>query len=117
MCAPAHPPAPLSARHPVRWQVHGTDVATGQRMTLALDEPEATHAVQAALSKRIIVSHVTRESLRRALLPITCAAIVVLSLVCAGLYWHTRMAGAELELAMREQAKTADALTQAENVV
>ena len=51
---------------------------TGQPVMLTVEESAATHAVQTALSKRIVVSHVTRESVRRALFPLACAGVIVL---------------------------------------
>jgi hypothetical protein len=76
--------------------VHGTDVITGQPVMLAVEETEATHAVQAALSKRIVVSHVTREGVRRALLPLACAGVVVLAGLCAWLMQREGAARADL---------------------
>jgi len=101
----------------MRWHVHGTDVATGQRVMLALDEAEATHAVQTALSKRIIVSHVTREWLRRALFPLTCAAVVVLLPLCVGLYWYEQRVHADLHVAVKEQDRLSAALLESEAMV
>jgi hypothetical protein len=80
----------------LRWNVHGTDVMTGQRVMLAVEEREATHAVQAALSKRIVVSHVTREGVRRALFPLACAGVVVLAGTCAWFMQREGAARAEL---------------------
>jgi hypothetical protein len=80
----------------LRWNVHGTDVITGQPVMLAVEESEATHAVQAALSKRIVVSHVTREGVRRALFPLACAGVIVLGGFCAWLIQRENAAHAEL---------------------
>src|ERR1700753_3862800 len=70
----------VSPEVPMRWHVHGTDATTGHDVVLAMDQQEATQAVQAAIAKRILVSHVTRdagEGLRRMLLPLTSVALVV----------------------------------------
>jgi len=101
----------------LRWHVYGTDVATGQPVTLAVDEAHATDAVQTALSKRIIVSHVTRESLRRVLLPFSCAAVVVLTPLCAGLYWYGQNLRQELRSAEAEQTHLAASLSESEAMI
>ncbi len=104
-------------RECMRWHVHGTDVATGQPVTLAVDDMLATDAVQAALSKRIIVSHVTRASLRRALFPLACAIVVVLIPVCAGMYWYQDRMLHQLQLLQKEQAHLTAELTESETNV
>jgi hypothetical protein len=85
--------------------VHGTDVITGNPVMLAVEEAEATHAVQAALSKRIVVSHVTREGVRRALFPLACAGVVVLGGLCAWLIQREGTARTQLA-AVREDLLT-----------
>ena len=101
-------------RKRMRWNVHGTDAATGQPVTLAVDEMLATDAVQAALSKRIVVSHVTREGLRRALFPLACAVVVVLIPLCAGMYWYRERRLHQVQLLQNEEARLTAALTESE---
>ncbi|MGN6369188.1 MAG: hypothetical protein ACTHN5_13085 [Phycisphaerae bacterium] len=101
----------------MRWRVHGTDAATGQPVMLAVDEMLATDAVQAALSKRIIVSHVTREGLRRALFPLACAVVVVMIPLCAAMYWYQERALQQIQLLQKDQARLTTQLTESETAV
>jgi hypothetical protein len=101
----------------LRWHVHGTDVATGQPVTLAVNETHATDAVQTALSKRIVVSHVTRQRLRRVVFPFTCAAVVVLAPLCAGLYWYEQNLRQQLRSAESEQTRLTASLSEAEAMI
>ena len=104
----------------MRWHVHGTDATTGQDLVLALDEQEATQAVQSAIARRILVSHVTRdagEGLRRMLLPVACMAIVVLVPVCIAFYAQNLAIRAQLSQAVIEQSRLAQSIAQAEALV
>ncbi len=110
----------------MRWNVHGKDAATGQPVVLGVDEAEATHAVQSALSKRILVSHVTRGIalgsgtlassgiLRRVVLPLMAAAVVLLVSLTAGLYFANQHSRQQMSLAVAEQNHLAESLRQTE---
>lgn len=107
----------------MRWHVHGTDAATGAPVVLGVNEPEAAHAVQVALSKRILVSRVVRggwwgllnnASLRRATLPLLAAAVVVLLPVAGALYYGQQALRQALHGAHAEQAQLAVSLRDAE---
>src|SRR6478672_7314158 len=103
----------------MRWHVYGTDVGTGQDVVLGLDEDEATHAVQTAMAKRILVSHVTREAgegLRRTLLPFACAALVVMIPICIALYVQNLTIRERLRQAVGEQTHLAQTAAQAESL-
>lgn len=103
----------------MRWHVYGTDAGTGQDVVLALDEEEATHAVQTAISKRILVSHVTQEvgeGLRRRLLPLACAVVIVLAPICIGLYVQNKTIRGRLDRAVEEQGRLAQITAQAETL-
>jgi hypothetical protein len=107
------------ADFPMRWHVYGTDVGTGQDVVLALDEEEATHAVQTAISKRILVSHVTQEvgeGLRRRLLPLACAVVIVLIPLCIALYVQNKTIRGRLDRAVEEQTRLAQITAQAESL-
>ena len=54
----------------MQWHVHGTDAATGRRVTLEVEHAQATGAVQAAMSKRILVEYVTGGRWRNLALPL-----------------------------------------------
>src|ERR1044071_3302063 len=103
----------------MRWHVYGTDATTGQDIVLALDEQKATQAVQAAIAKRILVSHVTREAgegLRRSLLPFACAALVVLVPLCIAVYVQNITIRSQLAQAVGEQTRLAQSVAQAESL-
>jgi hypothetical protein len=103
----------------MRWHVYGTDAGTGQDVVLALDEQEATHAVQTAIAKRILVSHVTREAgegLRRRLVPLACATVVVLLSLCAAVYVQNLSIRGRLDRAVAEQKRLAQIAAQAETL-
>jgi hypothetical protein len=103
----------------MRWHVHGTDAATGQDLVLAVNEEEAAHAVQSAMARRILVSHVTRDAgdrLRRLLVPLAAAVVVVILPLCVGLYVLNTSVRAKLAQAVTEQARLAQAVAQAEAI-
>jgi hypothetical protein len=101
----------------MRWKVHGKDAVTGQRVVLAVEEAEATHAVQSALAKRILVTHVTRDRLRRVIFPMVCAAVTVLAPVSLMLYGVNRSVREEARAAVRQQAALAGSLREAEGLI
>jgi hypothetical protein len=103
----------------MRWHVYGTDTGTGRDVVLGLDEDEATHAVQAAMSKRILVSHVTQEAgegLRRTLMPFACAALVVMIPICIAVYVQNINIRERLRAAVDEQTRLAQTAAQAETL-
>ncbi len=70
----------------VRWQVHGTDMATGEPLTLGVADGEASRTVHTAISKSILVSRVSGDRLRRGVLPLACAAVLLLTGLSAVLF-------------------------------
>jgi hypothetical protein len=103
----------------MRWHVYGTDAGTGQDVVLALDEQEATHAVQTAIAKRILVSPVTREvgeGLRRRLVPLAFAMLAVLAPLCAAVYLQNMSIRSRLDQAVSEQKRLAQIAAQAESL-
>ena len=104
----------------MRWNVYGTDASTGQDVTLAVEETQATYAVQTALSKRILVTHVTPESRRRIqriLAPLVCAAAVVAVPLVAGLYASNESLRGNLQQTQSERGRLADSLSQAQGTL
>ena len=110
----------------MRWHVHGTDSATGQPVVLGVNEPEAAHAVQSAMSKRILVSHVVRgglmglanrETIKRAGAPLLAAAVLVLLPIAGGLYYAHRVMSRDLRGSQGEQTQLAVSLKQSESLL
>jgi hypothetical protein len=101
----------------MRWHVHGTDALTGQDVVLAFNYQDATQAVQAALRKRILVSHVTRANSRRLLFPLTAALSVVLVPLVIALYFQNISFQGRLARTTEEQSRLAETVAQAGNIV
>jgi hypothetical protein len=104
----------------MRFHVHGTDMASGQRRVLVTDQVEASAAVRAAMAKGIVVSHVT-EGPRFRFYGFAVATAISAAAVLAGttwlFHWREQDAKSQLAAAMAEESRLATALTESGGMV
>lgn len=101
----------------MRWHVHGTDAVTGQDVELALDEQEATHAVKAAIERRIVVDRISSARGNLTMRIVGGCMIVAFAGIAAVLLVQNLSMRRNLSQALDEQKHFAQSVARAEQTV